>query len=304
MASDAPGGKGRRGKGGRKARGKRSAKRVGGIDLSKLAPGDRAAQGPAETAPAAEVARAGTASRDRPPAADALDAAVEAVVFAADDPVTPAQVAKAVGAKAGAVRKAIQGIRDRLERSASGLALEEIAGGWQFLTREEHAEAIRRLRKSTEERKLSAAALETLAVVAYKQPVQRQEIEDVRGVGSGPMLRGLMEKGLVKIVGRAEVLGRPLLYGTTKKFLQGFGLASLRDLPKVAELTSDGGSPAVGETSAAGETGPAGGSEGPEGTEADGSVRVQGDEAAASGVGATAGGPDDATDEAQGAGDS
>lgn len=162
--------------------------------------------------------------------------AVEAVIFAADDPVTPAQVAKATGVKPASVRKSIKDIQARLDATGSGIALEEIAGGLQFMTREEHAPAIRKLRKSAGTRKLTAPALESLAIVAYKQPVQRQELEDIRGVSCGPILRTLMEHGLVKIVGRAEVLGRPLLYGTTKRFLDTFGLASVKDLPKVGEL--------------------------------------------------------------------
>lgn len=166
-----------------------------------------------------------------------LRAAVEAIIFAADEPVTPAAIAKAIGGvKPSAVKKAIEDIKAAREATHSGILLEEIAGGYTFLTREEFAPAIRRLRKADEGRKLTAAALETLAVIAYKQPIQKQEIEDIRGVSCGPMLRTLMELDLVKVVGRAEVLGRPLLYGTTKKFLDVFGLASLKDLPKMSEL--------------------------------------------------------------------
>jgi segregation and condensation protein B len=93
-----------------------------------------------------------------------------------------------------------------------------------------------KLLRARSDSKLSPAALETLAVIAYKQPVIRADIEAIRGVAAGEMIRGLMYKGLVKIVGRAEVLGRPMLYGTTKKFLEIFGLNSLKDLPKVEEL--------------------------------------------------------------------
>ena len=92
------------------------------------------------------------------------------------------------------------------------------------------------LLRARSDSKLSAAALETLAIVAYKQPVIRADVEAIRGVSAGEMIRNLMYKGLVKIVGRAEVLGRPMLYGTTKKFLEIFGLNSLKDLPKVEEL--------------------------------------------------------------------
>jgi segregation and condensation protein B len=168
----------------------------------------------------------------------ALRAAVEAIIFAADDPVTPAAIAKAIGdVKPSGVKKAIDQLRAIREESGSGIAIEEVAGGWTMLTNEEYAPAIRRLRKATESRKLTGAALETLAVVAYKQPIQKQEIEDIRGVSCGPILRTLMEQNLVKIAGRAEALGRPLLYGTTKRFLDVFGIASLKDLPKISELT-------------------------------------------------------------------
>ncbi|MHC5058868.1 MAG: SMC-Scp complex subunit ScpB [Planctomycetota bacterium] len=166
-----------------------------------------------------------------------LRAAVEAVIFAADDPVTPGQVAKAMGAKPGIVKRAILEIQERLDSTGSGLLLQELGGGFTFTTHAEHAPAIRALRKTSQGRKLSPAAIDTLAIVAYKQPVQRQEIEDIRGVAScGPMLRQLMQLDLAKIVGRAEVLGKPLLYGTTKRFLDMFGLADIKDLPKVSEL--------------------------------------------------------------------
>lgn len=166
-----------------------------------------------------------------------LRAAVEAVLFAADEPATPAQIAKAIGGvKPSTVKKALEDLASAYESTGSGLAAEELAGGWIILTREDYADMIRRLRKSTERRKLTPAALETLAVVAYKQPVQRQQVEDIRGVSCGPMLRSLMERGMVKIVGRAEVLGRPLLYGTTRRFLDTFGLASIKDLPRAREL--------------------------------------------------------------------
>ena len=95
---------------------------------------------------------------------------------------------------------------------------------------------LRKLLRVRDDTKLSAAAVETLAIIAYKQPIIRADIEAIRGVSAGEMIRGLMYKGLVKIVGRAEVLGRPMLYGTTKKFLEVFGLNTLKDLPKIEEL--------------------------------------------------------------------
>jgi segregation and condensation protein B len=105
-----------------------------------------------------------------------------------------------------------------------------------MLTRGEYNMWLRQLLKVRSEGKLSGAALETLAVVAYKQPVMRVDVEAIRGVSCGEMIRQLCEKGLVKIVGRAEELGRPLLYGTTRKFLEVFGLGSLKDLPQVEDL--------------------------------------------------------------------
>jgi len=187
---------------------------------------------------AAETEEPDSGEVDEAPSDLELRAAVEAVVFAADEPVTPGQVARAIGTKPKVVRRALADLVEKYRSTGSGISIEEIAGGFVFLTREDYAPAIRRLRKSAEGRKLTTAAIETLAVVAYKQPVQKVQIEDVRGVGCGPMLRTLMERGLVRIVGRAEVLGRPLLYGTTSRFLDTFGLASTKDLPKVKELTT------------------------------------------------------------------
>jgi segregation and condensation protein B len=114
--------------------------------------------------------------------------------------------------------------------------IEEIANGFQLLSRPEYHEWISKIRKKSGESKLSQQALETLSIIAYKQPIIRAEIEAIRGVQSGQMIRTLIEKGLVKITGRDEVLGRPLLYGTTTKFLDHFGLKSIKDLPKVEDL--------------------------------------------------------------------
>ena len=166
-----------------------------------------------------------------------IKSTVEAVLFAADDPVTPAQIAKAIeGVKPSTVKKTIAALKEEYEARQAGFEILEESGGWTMLTRGDFAPYIRRLRHAAEGRKLSGAALETLAVVAYKQPVQRVEIDDIRGVGCGPMLRSLMEKGLIRILGRAEALGRPLLYGTTKQFFKVFGLGSLKDLPKMSEV--------------------------------------------------------------------
>jgi segregation and condensation protein B len=165
-------------------------------------------------------------------------AAVEALLFAADRPVTAAQIARALprGVNTREVRKQLKAIRDELEPGQRGYELREIAGGWQLLTRQRFADYVIKLRKTAGPRKLSGSALETLAVVAYKQPVNRAEIERIRGVACGDMLRSLMEKRLVRITGRSQDLGNPLLYGTTREFLDHFGLGAIGDLPRSSEL--------------------------------------------------------------------
>jgi segregation and condensation protein B len=165
-------------------------------------------------------------------------AAVEALLFAADKPVTPAQMARALprGINAREVRTQLKAIREELAEGERGFELMEIAGGWQLFTREKFAVYVAKLKKTAGGRKLSGSALETLAVVAYKQPVTRAEVERIRGVACGDMLRNLMEKRLVKITGRSPELGNPLLYGTTADFLNHFALGSLSELPRSAEL--------------------------------------------------------------------
>jgi segregation and condensation protein B len=166
-------------------------------------------------------------------------AAVEALLFAADRPLTPAQIARALPSGVGAreVRAQLAAIGEALADSERGFELREIAGGWQLLTREKYAPYVQHLKRSVSIKKLSGSALETLAVVAYKQPVGRAEIERIRGVNAGEMLRSLLEKRLVRIAGRSAELGNALLYGTTSEFLEHFGLKSIGDLPRSAELS-------------------------------------------------------------------
>ncbi len=165
-------------------------------------------------------------------------AVVEALLFAADGPVTAAQMARVLPGEVNAreVRKQLAAVAEELAGGERGFELREIAGGWQLLTREKFAPYVTKLKRTAGPRKLSGSALETLAVVAYKQPVARAEIERIRGVACGDMLRNLMEKRLVRITGRSQELGSPLLYGTTSDFLNHFDLASLSDLPRSAEL--------------------------------------------------------------------
>jgi len=188
----------------------------------------------AEGDPAAEEA----ASRDEQTAAEReVAATVEAILFASGSPLSAARIVE-IGVLPGrrAVREAVATLNERYERMGCSFRIEPIAGGYQMLTRPEYHDVVSRLSRAKSDLRLSQAAMETLSIVAYRQPVLRADVEAIRGVACGDVLRGLLEKRLVKIVGRAEVLGRPMLYGTTRRFLEVFGLNSLKDLPKVEEL--------------------------------------------------------------------
>lgn len=162
---------------------------------------------------------------------------VEALLFATDRPVSASKIAQIIGdTDARVVKKAIELLRHEYDEQGRAFQVEEIAEGYQLLTRPQFRTYVTKLRRSAAEARLSQAALETLAIIAYKQPVLRSQIEAIRGVQAGELLRGLMEKNLVKIVGRANVVGRPILYGTTRRFLEHFGLKSLKDLPKMEEV--------------------------------------------------------------------
>jgi segregation and condensation protein B len=178
-----------------------------------------------------EGAAAGELGRDAPLAL------VEAALLAADEPLTLRRLAAAAGlADSSEVRRLVQRLQALYEQDGTAFQIEELAGGFQLLTRPEFHPWLARLRRAGNEMRLSAAARETLAIVAYRQPITRADVEAIRGVQSADMLHQLMEKGLVKIAGREESLGRPVLYGTTKRFLQAFGLRNLRDLPQAEEL--------------------------------------------------------------------
>jgi segregation and condensation protein B len=167
-------------------------------------------------------------------ARDAAVALVEAALFASDEPLTPRRLAMVTGLKdAAEARQAVRKLHALYEKGGSAFQVEELAGGYQLFTRSELHPWLLRLRQSSPEMRLSPAARETLAIVAYRQPIMRADIESIRGVQCGDTLRVLMEKGLVRIAGRHPSLGRPVLYGTTKKFLQLFGLKSVEDLPAV-----------------------------------------------------------------------
>jgi segregation and condensation protein B len=159
---------------------------------------------------------------------------LEAILFLAREPLSSRKLAQlahlADGTKA---RTLVRALNQRYDSEESAFRVEEIAGGFRLLTRPRYAPWLRRLHGSQTEVRLSAPTMETLAVVAYRQPLLRAEIEAIRGVQSGEILRQLIERNLVRIVGRSEELGRPLLYGTTRHFLQVFGLRHLEDLPRI-----------------------------------------------------------------------
>ena len=134
------------------------------------------------------------------------------------------------------MRACVERLQALYDADGTAFQVEEIAGGYQLLTRPKYHPWLARLKRTGHELRLSPAALETLAVIAYKQPIMRAEVEKVRGVACGEVIRQLMEKGLVRAAGRHDSLGRPQLYGTAKKFLQAFGLNTLQDLPEVESL--------------------------------------------------------------------
>lgn len=166
---------------------------------------------------------------------------VEAILFSTDSPLPAARIGKVAGGlSAGEVKDHIAALNERYEEIGASFRIEEIARGYQMLTLPEYNEWLGKLFKARSEFKVTGAAMEALAVVAYRQPVMRAEVEEIRGVGCGEVLQRLREMNLVKIAGRADVIGRPLLYGTTKKFLEVFGLASLDELPKIDALKEKG----------------------------------------------------------------
>jgi len=165
-----------------------------------------------------------------------VESVVEAVLFASDESLTEARLASIVETSTKEIRQHVKSLNEKYQANNNAFRIEQIAGGYQMLTLSPYNHWLKKLLRVRSDNKLSPAAMETLAIIAYKQPVMRADIEAIRGVAVGEVIRSLSYKGLVKIVGRAEVLGRPMLYGTTKKFLEVFGLNTLKGLPKVQEL--------------------------------------------------------------------
>ena len=185
---------------------------------------------PSEAIPEAET----TEVMAEPAAAQHLRGLVEALVFAADHPIKPSEIAKLAQAPTRQIKDILEELTQ--EFSGRGIQLEEVAGGYAFRTNVAFAPFVRDL-VGQKPVKLTRAQLETLAIVAYRQPITRPDIDDVRGVDCGPVLRTLLERDLVRILGKKDEPGRPILYGTSNGFLQLFGLASLKDLPTLREFT-------------------------------------------------------------------
>jgi segregation and condensation protein B len=191
-----------------------------------------------QTAEDAEISPPPASSLE-PPASEespTLESVIEAILFATDEPLPEGKLAGIVETTGKQVRECIESLNARYETNHNAFRIEQIAGGYQMLTQPIYNSWLKKMLRVRSDNKLSPAAMETLAIIAYKQPIIRADIEAIRGVAVGEVIRSLMYKGLVKIAGRAEILGRPMLYGTTKKFLEIFGLNSVKDLPKAEDL--------------------------------------------------------------------
>ena len=182
--------------------------------------------------PVEQAPEAGT-----PAASDELKAVIEALVYASPDPLTPKTLFKVLESEPREdVQASLDALRCDYAEGRGGLQLVEVAGGYQIVTRPELSEWVRRLFHERKSQKLSVAALETLAVIAYKQPVTAPEITEIRGVNTAGVVATLLERRLVKIAGRKQVVGRPFLYATTREFLIRFGLRDLNDLPRMEDM--------------------------------------------------------------------
>lgn len=165
-----------------------------------------------------------------------LLATIEALLFSSDQPLSLGLLAETIGLEPAQVAEALNDLGARYTDREAGVELREIAGGWMLVTRPDQADWVGKLLRGKRRMRLSRAALETMAIIAYKQPVTKSEVEAIRGVDSSAVLTTLLERNLVTIRGRSKVVGRPLLYGTTQEFLEYFGLKDLTELPRPEEL--------------------------------------------------------------------
>lgn len=169
---------------------------------------------------------------------DKLSQHIEALIFAADSPVTMEEIRECLNStfehdfSEEEIATAIEAVQHRYQQETSAIEVVEIAGGFQFMTKPAHHPTVATWLKQTTKRRLSQAAIETLSIIAYKQPITKAELEAIRGVSCDYTIQKLLEKELVSIIGRSEGPGRPLLYGTSIKFMDYFGLKSIKDLPE------------------------------------------------------------------------
>jgi segregation and condensation protein B len=177
--------------------------------------------------------------RPRETRAAKVVAALEALLFSSGSPIKKKELADVLEATPEAVAEALRQLKAQADVSGRGVRLEEVAGGWRYVTRPEFDSLLRKFHEVTERSRLSLAALETLAVIAYRQPVTLPEIQDIRGVNCASVLNTLLEKRLVTTAGRKAVVGTPFLYRTTPDFLVRFGLNELSELPRPEELAED-----------------------------------------------------------------
>jgi len=171
-----------------------------------------------------------------PMEANELRAALEAILFLSSDPTRVDDLAESLDETREAVTAQLEEIKRVLDEHVGGFTLEQAAGGWRFTTRAEHDSVLKKYFAKKGENRLSLAALETLAIVAYRQPITAPEIGEIRGVNSGSAIRTLLERRMIRVAGRKNVVGSPFLYRTTKDFLVHFGLNDIRDLPRLEEF--------------------------------------------------------------------
>lgn len=164
---------------------------------------------------------------------------IEAIIFSSPEPVTIKDIQKVIDMNEQVILDSINQLMNEYSNRDGGINIIEIAGGYQMATKAEYSSWIRKLKKNSQSNKLSQASLETLAIIAYKQPLTKLEIDHIRGVNSDGAVKNLVDKRLIKIVGKKEAPGRPFLYGTTKDFLQYFGLKNLMDLPPLNDFMRD-----------------------------------------------------------------
>ncbi len=168
-----------------------------------------------------------------------LKSAVEALIFASEKPITIDQIKKVLGnLDTAGVKKNIDELRNEYESANRGIRIIEIAGGFQMITCNTFSPFLKKLFKNRYNDKLSRPALESLAIIAYKQPLTKAEIESLRNVNVDGVMRNLIDKNLIRICGRKKIPGRPFVFGTTREFLEHFGLKSLQDLPKMEDFTA------------------------------------------------------------------